>query len=265
MAIRSMKDVVTRVAEVHQVPQRSLVASIALVLSVFVGSVALTAALGSRWDILHFRIGFTLLRFCVYAGAVSGALGLAGLWITLPFRSNTRGFTLSILACLISGLVIGLPVTTWMQLKEKPPIHDITTDLANPPRFRVISHFRPPSANPLIANDSSREELQKNFYPDLDSIRLTEISYRDCIKRSLNVARRLGWTIRAANWEDGHIEATDRTFWFGFEDDVVIRITRTESTGCTVDLRSVSRQGRGDGGKNAERIKTFTRRLTSSR
>ena len=56
------------------------------------------------------------------------------------------------------------------------------------------------------------------------------------------------------------IEATDRTFWFGFKDDVVIRIT-PEPDGSRVDVRSLSRVGKSDVGTNAKRIRAYLRKL----
>ena len=67
----------------------------------------------------------------------------------------------------------------------------------------------------------------------------------------------LGWEILAADEASGIIEASDTSFWFGFVDDVVVRISATESGGVLVDMRSASRVGKSDLGKNAQRIQTF--------
>ena len=50
------------------------------------------------------------------------------------------------------------------------------------------------------------------------------------------------------------------SFWFGFVDDIVIRVRATES-GSEVDLRSVSRVGRSDLGANAARIEAFAEKF----
>jgi len=55
----------------------------------------------------------------------------------------------------------------------------------------------------------------------------------------------------------GRIEATDSTFWFGFIDDVVVRLTPETDGGTRVDVRSVSRVGLGDAGANARRVRNF--------
>ena len=74
--------------------------------------------------------------------------------------------------------------------------------------------------------------------------------------RALRTARSMGWQIIDDNKAAGRIEATATTFWFGFMDDIVIRI-RADGSGSRVDVRSESRVGVSDLGKNAERIAKF--------
>jgi len=70
----------------------------------------------------------------------------------------------------------------------------------------------------------------------------------------------LGWEIVAADEATGRIEATDTTFWFGFKDDIVVRIVSSNG-GSLIDVRSVSREGRSDAGTNAKRIRNFLDKL----
>jgi uncharacterized protein (DUF1499 family) len=65
------------------------------------------------------------------------------------------------------------------------------------------------------------------------------------------------WKIVDENQAEGRIEATATTLWFGFKDDVVIRIAPSPGNGTRVDIRSVSRVGLSDLGTNARRIRTF--------
>jgi uncharacterized protein (DUF1499 family) len=82
--------------------------------------------------------------------------------------------------------------------------------------------------------------------------------------RAVEAARALGWEIVAAVPADGRLEATDRTRWFGFRDDVVVRV-RPDGAGTRVDIRSVSRVGRSDLGTNARRIRAFVEALRAAR
>jgi len=70
----------------------------------------------------------------------------------------------------------------------------------------------------------------------------------------------MGWEIADASSDRFHIEATDATFWFGFKDDVVIRIM-PEQQGSRVDVRSLSRVGSSDVGTNAKRIRAYLKKL----
>jgi uncharacterized protein (DUF1499 family) len=81
--------------------------------------------------------------------------------------------------------------------------------------------------------------------------------------RVLAVVRELGWEVSAAEPAEGRIEAVDTTRFFGFKDDVVIRL-RPVDGGTRVDVRSVSRVGVGDTGTNAARIRRLLARLRGS-
>jgi uncharacterized protein (DUF1499 family) len=74
--------------------------------------------------------------------------------------------------------------------------------------------------------------------------------------RAVAAAKAMGWDIVASDPAGGRIEATDTTFWFGFKDDVVVRVT-PQPAGSRVDVRSLSRVGGGDLGANAARIRAF--------
>jgi uncharacterized protein (DUF1499 family) len=71
------------------------------------------------------------------------------------------------------------------------------------------------------------------------------------------------WEIVATDSSAGRIEATATTRVFRFKDDVVIRI-RPRDSGSRLDIRSVSRIGGSDLGKNASRIRDFIARLRES-
>jgi len=74
--------------------------------------------------------------------------------------------------------------------------------------------------------------------------------------RAQAAARALGWRIVAAAPAEGRLEASDTTWWFGFTDDIVVRV-RATAQGSRIDVRSASRVGRSDLGVNARRIRAF--------
>jgi len=100
---------------------------------------------------------------------------------------------------------------------------------------------------------------QQQAYPDLKP-KVLSLPPAEAVQKSIDAARSLGWQIAGSDTAAGRIEATDTTGWFGFKDDVVIRV-RPQAQGSRVDVRSASRVGRSDIGKNAERIREFLDKL----
>jgi uncharacterized protein (DUF1499 family) len=196
---------------------------------------------------------FTLLRWGAYAGLTAALV--SALVLVYHAARKTRG-PLSVAAV---GLVIGLvafiiPYRLQRQAQAVPPIHDISTDLENPPSFVAVVPLRAAAPNNLD-RPTAVVEQQRKGYPDLAPLTLG-IPATAAFPRALTVARQMGWEIVVADEASGRIEATDTTRWFGFKDDVVVRVTPW-GAGSRVDVRSVSRVGRSDIGTNARRIRAF--------
>jgi uncharacterized protein (DUF1499 family) len=141
-----------------------------------------------------------------------------------------------------------------LQGQDVPPIHDITTDTQDPPRFETVPTLRDDKANTLDI-DPEVIAQQETAYPDLAPIRSPR-NYSDSYRLALETARELGWDIVRDDPTAGFIEAVATTAIMNFRDDVVIRL-RTGDNGVVVDLRSASRVGVSDLGANAERIRAF--------
>ncbi|EED33793.1 hypothetical protein NOR53_874 [gamma proteobacterium NOR5-3] len=141
-----------------------------------------------------------------------------------------------------------------MQAGDVPPIHDISTDLQDPPVFEKILSLRGDTSNPLELTEEVMEQ-QLAAYPDLQTLKSPR-SYASSYNAALTTARDLGWEVVREDPNAGFIEAVDTTAIMNFKDDVVIRV-RTNSDGSLIDLRSVSRVGVSDLGANADRIRRF--------
>ncbi|HBQ58905.1 MAG TPA: DUF1499 domain-containing protein, partial [Balneolaceae bacterium] len=139
--------------------------------------------------------------------------------------------------------------------KGYPPIHDITTDTENPPQFEAIAPLREDAPNPVEYSGAETAEAQQEFYGEIEPITVS-LGYDEAYDRALEAARDMGWTMVAENKEEGRIEAYEKLAWYGFIDDVVIRVDTT-ANGSQVDIRSKSRIGRGDLGVNAKRIESY--------
>ena len=168
---------------------------------------------------------------------------------------------------IIAGLGVIFYLLTWLRAgMGVPPIHEISTDVATPPPFVAIKAIRDaiPGLNPsdYIAEQPGRggatlnvPQAQQKAYPDIQPLML-QLAPEQAFARAEAAAKALGWEIVASVPAEGRLEATDTTRFFGFKDDVVVRL-RAESGGTRVDVRSKSRVGLGDAGTNAARVRKF--------
>lgn len=203
---------------------------------------------------------FILLRWTAYGGVGAIILCVAGVARTRPGTSR-KGLWQAIAGLVIAALVFWIPYSQLRQARDLPPIHDITTDTADPPAFRAVLPLRPEDANSLEYGGESLARQQRRAYPDIQSLEFSA-PFQEVFEAALATARGLDWRVVEAARDAGRIEGVDTTFWFGFRDDIVVRLR--ETGGATrVDVRSVSRVGVSDVGKNAERIDRFMRALDS--
>jgi uncharacterized protein (DUF1499 family) len=224
-----------------------------LALALASGLVLLIAGPGYRLGIFPLRTAFTLLRWAAFGGLGAALLAAIALW-----RAHGRD-ALAILAFVVAVTVFAVPFRFQRLAAAAPPIHDITTDTANPPAFHAIVPLRADAPNSLdYSQDAARQ--QHEAYADIKPL-ILEIPAAQAFERALFAAREAGWEIVDANADNNRIEATDTTTFFGFKDDVVVRLTPLEGR-TVVDVRSVSRVGRGDAGTNARRVREFLQRLT---
>jgi uncharacterized protein (DUF1499 family) len=135
-----------------------------------------------------------------------------------------------------------------------PPIHDVTTDPADPPAFRAL----PLAADNLRGVDTVERwrALHAQAYGDIRPLALP-VKPAEAIRRADRIARARGWTVALAAPEQGRLEATDRVSLIGFHDDIVVEARPAPNGGSTVHARSVSRIGVSDLGINARRLRGF--------
>ncbi|HUJ85247.1 MAG TPA: DUF1499 domain-containing protein [Burkholderiales bacterium] len=233
-------------------------AAFAFGLAVLASLAALAAGLGHRLGLWDYRIGFLVLRAAAWAG-LAGALGClaAAVW---ALRARALGALLGALLGVAAGAAAcGLPCALLVRAHGVPPIHDITTDTLQPPQFVALAAVRRASPDGLAYGGAALAAQQRRAYPDILPLALG-VHPQAAFELCLEAARGLGWKIVAANPAALRIEATDTTFFFGFKDDIVIRITPLDAA-SRVDLRSASRVGRSDLGTNARRIRAFYREM----
>jgi len=225
------------------------------------------------------RLAYLMAAICFLTVLLSGPLFQWGWWsfggifqtlkITIPMGLIAAVLLLicrfagpagnrAIIVALLLGLLTYLPIVNALDARKLPAIHDISTDTTNPPQFSAaMVQARADARNPPEYAGQEIADQQQQAYPDIQPITLA-FPPAEVISRVSDIANQAGWEVVTSN--DYLLEATDTTFWFGFKDDVIIRL-QAQGTGTLVDIRSKSRVGRSDIGKNAARIRAITQAL----
>ena len=177
------------------------------------------------------QLAFTMLRVCLLGGLLVIIAAVVNLLIGKQKGQHERVIQswLSMAIALIPVFVMAYQIS---KATGVPPIHNISTDTENPPEFYKVVELRGSDSNPLAYGDEkvTREQLveaQTQAYPKVRSIH-TELSATESFDRAVEILRRHGHVIVNEDRGRGIIEAVDTTFWFGFKDDLVVRILSRE-------------------------------------
>lgn len=220
--------------------------------ALFVALLILASALGTRSGLWHYATGFQLMAVGVTFGVFVVMLCVGAL-ISARHREYRP---VSLLAMVVICAGLALPLNGLYRVSQVPEIHDISTDLIEPPAFVAAAALRGTNQNPVEHGGSSVAEKQQAAYPDIRPIYLP-LEASAAFQKALAAAQRMDWEIIASVPDEGRIEAVATSRWFGFKDDVVIRV-RDEAPLSRIDIRSASRVGSSDLGVNAGRIQDFT-------
>ena len=202
-------------------------------------------------EILGLMNAFLAMRIALIAGAVAIVLAL----IQVIFMRKTVSWPMTGVAVLCAAVAIFMPLSMMNKAKSVPPIHDITTDLVNPPKFMAILALRADAPNPAAYQGEEIASQQREAYPELQTQKYPQTT-EQVFDAALAAVMSMGLEVVTSDKSLGLIEAYDTTTWFGFVDDVVIRI-QNDSQMTILDARSKSRVGMSDIGKNAERLNTL--------
>jgi len=264
---------------------RRFIIGLAIALAILVPAWFVVAALLTKFGVVDWRLGFgqlTLgalkpvvgpLGYAPLALLAGAALALIGLVLAFAVKPP-RGRLTALIALLIPVALIGWGVNLQKSIKDVPPLHDVSTDLADPPAFSqdvIDARAKVPGGNPLELQTGvipqspnfpaygGRKvvDVHAEKYGDLKPV-ISDVSPTDIFQIVLDAAKAQGWTITRAEAASGVIEATSKSFWFGFTDDIAVRIRPlADGTGSVVDVRSTSRVGLSDLGMNAKRVRAF--------
>jgi len=218
------------------------------------------APVGWRTGLWHFRTSFYyLMQPSAYFGIAGGIVSLVALLWWGEIGAGVRAMTVA--GIVIGALMFYVPWSYYRTLHQLPRIHDITTDTANPPTFSpAILRAREAERGNTTAYDPKVAALQKEGYPDIAPLR-TALPPDEAFQRALAAAKSMsGWRIVTEDPAKGAIDASQSSTFFGFTDDVEIRVT-ADGAGSRIDMRSESRQGVSDFGVNAKRVRAYMEAL----
>ncbi|HET7083674.1 MAG TPA: DUF1499 domain-containing protein [Rhizomicrobium sp.] len=243
----------------------------ALLLAVLAASAAVA---GVRLGYLTDRAGSTLMIPTIVLGLAALMLALAWLRSALA-RNSGEGKRLGLVAFFGACAFLYCPLSYVYYGFAALPVHDVTTDPGDPPQFVALARL--PSGNSRVFDGERRIPYSgpdaryrgqtvtlayafHDKYPELTHQHAgLLISPQKAYWRCFEAVKKLGWTIVEANEKDLRIEATDKSFWFGRISDIVIRVRPAGTIGSRVDVRSESRDGELDHGRNVARLKAFFR------
>jgi hypothetical protein len=197
---------------------------------------------------------------------IGALLGIAGAGFSIFFIlwQRPEGINLAVIAvsAVLGITAFYMPYRQLLLSERLPAIHDITTDFNDPPDFVAIARVRTSMHNPVAYDGPEVAALQQQFYPDIRTVTFPR-TVNEVFDASMLLLEEFNWRIADASAEQGRIEATITSRWFGFKDDVVIRLS--QDGGMTiVDMRSKSRVGITDVGSNAQHIREFLNGLNAA-
>lgn len=264
---------------------RSKFAAVALTVSLLVPVWFMVAALGVKFGLWPWRLGLGVLIVqwgprLLIASTVIAAIAL----IAVLIRKPRRGWQAAMIALLIPAL--GFAYMGWVrsQSADIPPIHDVATDIVDPPApsARLLATRAADDANPVLDmtapltaadvyqgprfarfGDRSLGQVGQEAYPALRTLEVA-VAPAVAFAAARKAAQDMGWALVSENEPGGVIEATAETFWFGFKDDVIIRVRpAVGGAGSRIDARSISRVGLSDLGANGKRIEAWLVRVSA--
>jgi uncharacterized protein (DUF1499 family) len=205
-----------------------------------------------RLELLPLGSAFDMLRRGVYLSAGAATLGLLAL-IAATFCRRLQPALIGGAVVVATAAMLTVPWLHWQRAQTAPPIHDITTDTENPPAFETLAAAREAAPNAVEYPGESVARQQREAYPDIQPV-ILDVPLNLARDVAEAAALDMGWQL--AHNSLTRIEATDTTTWFGFKDDIVIRLSEDDD-GIRLDVRSASRMGRSDVGTNAARIRAY--------
>lgn len=243
----------------YQIEQKdSVLSKWAKTIAVLSLQLLILSVLLHRFASLSTPVAMNLFAICLGGGVLAILFAIAA-WIRI-WDNGDKGAMRAGIAVLVSFVIFAYPIWLLPQVLALPLINDVTTDMQRPPAFTTLADERPTGSNPPQYPGAEFAKQQAEAYPDIQPIFL-ERSTKEAFEIAQEAVRRMKWKVAAQyspgeRDEEGHIEARDKTLILGFVDDVSIRVSGSDAK-SRIDIRSASRYGSHDLGRNAERIRAL--------
>jgi hypothetical protein len=245
-------------------------APLALIAMLLAALTALLAILLVRTGTAPFATGLQIMAVCVALGLV--ALVLSLIWLVFALRHNRGEAKRAGLTAFLGALVLLYPpLHAAYDGFKAPPVHDVTTDPEDPPRFVALAgngaHFDAKRMINYRGEHSSVSYVLHEYYPEITKPLMPILVNKDptakMFWRCFNVSKRMGWRIVDFNEKEGRIEAVATSFWFGQPADIVVRVRPAGTMGARFDMRVASENDARDFGRNLALIKSYRTALAS--
>jgi len=237
-------------------------------LAFFDGLLAITliavGIIGAHFYIVPPITGFGLFAFGFLLSIIGSLVGLLAIFLTR--RSERRAGRNRALVGTIICLAIAIPlIVTIVRSSKYPAINDITTDFDNPPEFVFAQKLQHDPGRDMKYDKATYADRQQAGYGLIGPIK-ERLEPSAAFERVREVAQAVPtWKITYTDTTKNTLEAVSTSRLFHFQDDVVIQIRPTPDGESLVEMRSKSRDGKGDFGVNARRIHHFFDRIAMSR
>ena len=239
-------------------PWTNRISSAALWLAIIGVAVVVIGLTLGRYEVVEKLTGFYSIPLAALLLALALIVAIVALIMNWRHRSNRRGRAwIALILPIVFFAVIGSIIAG---AGDAPPLHDVTTDLADPPAFQTLT-LRGDNLVGVGTIENWRD-MHAKAYPDIQPV-IIDAAPAQVIERAVAVADEMGWDVADADPSEGRMEATAYASYIRFKDDVVVRATPVDG-GTRVDVRSVSRVGVGDLGYNAARVREFLERLQAA-
>ena len=235
-------------------------------LAVFAALTAIVTAVLHRMLLLPTPVAITLAVTAMAGALLALAMAVvAGLdiWVT-----GRRGAARVLCGSVVALGLLAVPAGAWVVSLSFPHINDVSTDVVEPPEFTEAKDERAAAANSIEYPGQRFAEIQRVAYPDLKSLVLPRPA-DDAYELVLQALSKLKYKTtlelppEADEETPGFIEFSDHTLILGLVDDVVIRVLAIDQSSSRIDVRSASRYGPVDFGRNAERVRGILKEITA--